>query len=637
MHASGAAHLRHAADALLHLFGGAEHEVGQLVDNDDDLRQRLPVGLVFLEGIVAGEVAHLRLGEEAVALEHLHDRPLQRAGRLLRVGHDGDEQVRDAVIDAELDHFRVDHDQAHLVRRRLIKQAQNERVHAHGLARAGRAGDEHMRQLGDVADDAVAADVLADGKRELGLRIAERGRVDDIAQANGADDLVRHLDADGRDLVRDRRDAHILHTERERKVAGEVRDLVELHARLELEIVARDRGAARHVADGRIDAEAAQGSVEPVAVEADLLRRVRLILLPRAQERHRRELIGRVVGILALDGGGDRGRLRRDGGAGRLFGRLRRVLDLLRDRGDAADIGRLLHGQRLDILRGIGRRGLFRAAGRLFDRDRIDRIVVRLRHGLLDRNVDEFFLGDRLVRHGTARTAPRLGQRLRFRFVLLILRKRHVFVRDVLCLAPCAHPGRDLADRQVHAAKHAEHERRHRQRQRRIDTDAGLEQIANAAGDHAAGRERLAPVIELADDRAERLRRERHAADHEVHDRAEQRRDQQRRRHAQTEVSLRIAHKDPRQQQHRKRERPKAPAHDAAQEARKAVDHDALGMKQAQERQQRQHDARQRIRPCRCRRRGGRSRLGSRLLFRRGGRLFCCRGGFFRRAGFLFG
>ena len=45
-----------------------------------------------------------------------------------------------------------------------------------------------------------------------------------------------------------------------------------------------------------------------------------------------------------------------------------------------------------------------------------------------------FFLGDRLVRHGAARTAPRLGQRLRFRFVLLILQKRLVsVVRDVLC------------------------------------------------------------------------------------------------------------------------------------------------------------------------------------------------------------
>ena len=72
--------------------------------------------------------------------------------------------------------------------------------------------------------------------------------------------------------------------ERERKVAGEVRDLVELHARLELEVVACDRGAARHVADRGIDAEAAQSGIEPVAIEADLLRCVGLILLPRAQK-----------------------------------------------------------------------------------------------------------------------------------------------------------------------------------------------------------------------------------------------------------------------------------------------------------------------------------------------------------------
>lgn len=85
-------------------------------------------------------------------------------------------------------------------------------------------------------------------------------------------------------LSGDGRDAHVLHAERERKVAGEVRDLVELHARLKLEIVARDRGAARHVADRGVDAEAAQSGIEPVAVEADLLRCVGLILLPRAQK-----------------------------------------------------------------------------------------------------------------------------------------------------------------------------------------------------------------------------------------------------------------------------------------------------------------------------------------------------------------
>ena len=308
-------------------------------------------------------------------------------------------------------------------------------------------------------------------------------------------------------------------------------------------------------------------------------------------------------------------------------------MDLLRGRHvHAADVCRLLHGQRLHILRRLRRRGLFPTAGGLFDRDWVDRLVIRLGRRVLDRNIDELFLGDRLVRRGAARPALRLGLRRRGRLVLVVKERLVSVIRDVLRLAVRAPPGNDLADRQVHTAEHAGHECRHRQRQRRVHADAGLEQVAHAAGDDAAGGERLAAVIELTDDRAERLRRERHAADHEVHDRAEQRRDQQRRRHAQTEVSLRIAHKDPSQQQHRKRERPIAPAHNAGQEARKAVDDDALGVKQAKEREQRQHDAHDGIRPRRrSRRRCCCSRLlFCRLFFRRCSRLFC-------RAGFLFG
>ena len=342
-----------------------------------------------------------------------------------------------------------------------------------------------------------------------------------------------------------------------------------------------------------------------------------------------------MVGILALDRRGDGGRLRRDGGAGRLLGRLRRVLNFLRGRyGDAADIGCFLHGQRLDILCSLRRHGFFRAAGRLLDRNGIDRVVIRLRRCFLDRNVDQFFLGNRLIRRCAARAALRLGLRLRGGLILVIKKRLVSIVRDVLCRAVRAPLGDDLADRQIHAAEHTDHECRHRQRQRRVHADAGLEQIAHAAGDHTAGRERLTTVIELADDCAERLRRERHAAEHKMHDRAEQRRDQQRRRHAQAEMPLRIAHKDPRQQQHRKRKCPKAPAHDAAQKARKAVDDDALGMKQAQECQQRQHDAHDGIRPRRC---GRYRRRSSRLLFGCCGRLFCSRDGLLRRAGFLFG
>ena len=75
--------------------------------------------------------------------------------------------MRYAVIYAELDHLRVDHNKADLIGTRLVEQAENERIHAHGLTGTGSTGDKHMRQLRNVADDALAADVLAEREAEL--------------------------------------------------------------------------------------------------------------------------------------------------------------------------------------------------------------------------------------------------------------------------------------------------------------------------------------------------------------------------------------------------------------------------------------------------------------------------------------
>src|SRR5699024_6292822 len=70
VHAGGAGHLRQAADRVLHLAGGSHHQVGQLVDDDDNLRHRLQA--VFLGGAVkAGHVAHAVILKELVAVQHL--------------------------------------------------------------------------------------------------------------------------------------------------------------------------------------------------------------------------------------------------------------------------------------------------------------------------------------------------------------------------------------------------------------------------------------------------------------------------------------------------------------------------------------------------------------------------------------
>ena len=103
--------------------------------------------------VVAGDVAHADLGEQVVAPLHLLDRPRQRVGRLLGVGHHLGQQVGQAVVLAHLDPLGVDEDHAHLVGRRAHEDRGEDRVEAARLARAGGAGDEdvgHGRQVHQV-------------------------------------------------------------------------------------------------------------------------------------------------------------------------------------------------------------------------------------------------------------------------------------------------------------------------------------------------------------------------------------------------------------------------------------------------------------------------------------------------------
>ena len=146
VHARGARLLRNAADRGLDLLGRDHHQVGQLVNHNDNLRQHLILlGIAALlllclglfrahQVVVADQIAHLMVCEQLVAALHLADRPVERARRLFRVGDDRNEQVRDAVVVAQLDHLRIDHDQPHFLGRGLIQNRDQHGVDAHGLA-----------------------------------------------------------------------------------------------------------------------------------------------------------------------------------------------------------------------------------------------------------------------------------------------------------------------------------------------------------------------------------------------------------------------------------------------------------------------------------------------------------------------
>ncbi len=177
--ADGARHLREAADRLLDLLAGHHHQVGQLVDDDDDEGQRLAARLAVRAlgvGLLGQRRPHVAVElldvadavrrQRLVALLHLAHGPAQRVGGLLGIDDDRREQVRDVLVHAEFEPLRVDHDEAHFVGRGAEEDAADHRVDADRLAGAGRAGDEQVRHGRQVADERLAVNRLAERHRQ---------------------------------------------------------------------------------------------------------------------------------------------------------------------------------------------------------------------------------------------------------------------------------------------------------------------------------------------------------------------------------------------------------------------------------------------------------------------------------------
>ena len=92
--------------------------------------------------VVAREMAHAEPRHQRVTALHLRNAPAQRVRGLLHVRDDGREQMRNALVDRELEHLRIDHDEPHVLGRGLVEQAQHHRVQRDRLTGAGRARDQ---------------------------------------------------------------------------------------------------------------------------------------------------------------------------------------------------------------------------------------------------------------------------------------------------------------------------------------------------------------------------------------------------------------------------------------------------------------------------------------------------------------
>ena len=153
MNSRRARHLRDARDGHFDIGRRNEHQVRQLINDDDDVgkffrnddvflarhdnflinldgesararfdffflrgerqfhflfRQRL-VLRAFVKGL---DVADADSGKNFVTLFHLVDDPAQREQHLFRIGDNGNHQVRQGIVLLQLDNFRINHHEA---------------------------------------------------------------------------------------------------------------------------------------------------------------------------------------------------------------------------------------------------------------------------------------------------------------------------------------------------------------------------------------------------------------------------------------------------------------------------------------------------------------------------------------------
>ena len=224
MDAGRTGHLGQTLDRAFHVLARHQHQVGHLVHDHHqighvfgtDLLGFINRAALIVEAgldralemlalgqglagalVVAGDVAHPELGHAAIAVLHLAHGPLQGHDRLLGIGDHRGQQVRDAVIDAELQHLGIDHDEAALFRGQAVQDRQDHGVDPHRLAGAGGARDQqvgHARQIGHIG---LAADGLAQRQRQQMPRLGVFGRGQQVAEIDGLAFLVGQFDADG--------------------------------------------------------------------------------------------------------------------------------------------------------------------------------------------------------------------------------------------------------------------------------------------------------------------------------------------------------------------------------------------------------------------------------------------------------
>jgi hypothetical protein len=162
---------REESDGVLNFGGSDLHEVGELIDDHNDVGQairkrffggdgrgrsgisvfHLGSEVKFLDpmghtdaGIKRGDIANACLSHVPVPLFHFNSDPSECEKNFFRLCDNGNDEVGKAIVDLEFDDLGVDQNKTEIVWAETIEKAQEESINTDRFARAGCARNEGM-------------------------------------------------------------------------------------------------------------------------------------------------------------------------------------------------------------------------------------------------------------------------------------------------------------------------------------------------------------------------------------------------------------------------------------------------------------------------------------------------------------
>src|SRR6266852_2300551 len=313
MDAHGARHLRQARDGFFHVVGVHHHQVGQFVDDDDQVGKRFVLAffdaveerkrLRLLErAIVLVDVAYAALRQQLQPVLHFPGGVAQDIGSDLWIVDHRREKMWNVLVKTQLQPLGIDEHQFHIVGAGLVENRHQQRVDEHALAGARRAGDEQVRHGGEIGDAHAAVQVASHSQRQFAWRIEEFRRFNDFAERDGLAMDVGHLDADG-GLAGNALDQNGFRLQREAQIFRQADDAAVFDAGLGLELEGGDHRAGIDLRDAALNVEFQALVFDGARTDFELVFIELVAAFAFAQQGNRRQLVIRAaLGDLRLAG-----------------------------------------------------------------------------------------------------------------------------------------------------------------------------------------------------------------------------------------------------------------------------------------------------------------------------------------------